>query len=350
MTVLSNNDPRDVYWQAQCMFLLREYHRAAYIIRSRGLDKRNLLCHYLAAECLTEAKEYQEALDILNSVDCEVLAKNMGTGRKDESSVGEDPVFDEPNTSDVLASIYFLKGKILEAMDNRILAMDCYVQALHRSVYCSEALDALVQHEMLMAWEEKELMQHIPMEQQCSEAERRILKRLYESKLKKYYESVAPQTNIEQTPIGTISTDLLHELTEKLKNSKNIESNKAAAAASSLPKNFTTPLPNKIMSPANKILDEIKNTPSYLIQSSLSRATSFQGSGGGGGGGVSGGSASRLETPYRINRPISMQSPSAINIQNCSDRLDNCVDLVVSKAEKYFYNCDYKKCMKVIDE
>lgn len=353
VTVLSNYDPRDVYWQAQCMFLLREYHRAAYIIRSRGLDKRNLLCHYLAAECLTEAKEYQEALDILNSSDCEVLANSLGTGRKDESTFGEDPVYDEPNKSDVLASIYFLKGKILEAMDNRILAMDCYVQALHRSVYCSEALDALVQHEMLMAWEEKELMQHIPMDQQCSEAERKILKRLYESKLKKYYESIAPRTNIEQTPIGTMSTDLLHELTEKMKNSKNIESNKTApAAASSLPKCFTTPIPNKIMSPANKILDEIKNSPSYLIQSSLSRASSILGSGGGGtgSGGGGGSAAARQETPYRINRPISMKSPSAINFQSCIDRLDSCVDLVVSKAEKFFYNCDYKKCMQIIDE
>ncbi|XP_038122954.1 cell division cycle protein 16 homolog [Culex quinquefasciatus] len=343
VTVMSNNDPRDVYWQAQCMFLLREYHRAAYVIRSRGLDKRNLLCHYLAAECLAEAKEYQEALDVLNGVSCETLANNMaGPGLGRNESVEGVAVFDEPNKCDVLASIYFLKGKILEAMDNRILAMDCYVQALHKSVYCSEALDALVQHEMLMAWEEKELMQHIPMDQQCTEPERKILKVLYESKLKKYYESIAPQTNIEQTPVGSMSTNLLHELTEKMKNSKNIESNKAAAAASSLPKCFTTPVPNKIMSPANKILDEIRNTPSYLIQSSLSRV-SVLGSGGG--------TASKQETPYRISRPpVSVQSPSAIAIGNCFDRLDGCVDLVVSKAEKFFYNCDYKKCMKVIDE
>ncbi|XP_058456393.1 cell division cycle protein 16 homolog [Malaya genurostris] len=350
VTVLSNNEPKDVYWQAQCMFLLREYHRAAYIIRSRGLDKQNLLCHYLAAECLAEAKEYQEALDVLNSVDCEALANSPANASNRDDSVARDGlVFEEPNKSDLLGSIYFLKGKILEAMDNRVLAMDCYVQALHKSVYCSEALDALVQHEMLMAWEEKELMQHIPMEQQCSEAERKILKRLYESKLKKYYESIAPQTNAEQTPVGTMSTVLLHELTEKMKNSKNIECNKAAAEVSSLPKCFTTPVPNKIMSPANKILDELKNSPSYLIQSSLPRASSVLGSGGCAS--VGGSAHSKpADTPYRINRPISMQSPSAINIQSCFDRLENCVDLVVSKAEKFFYNCDYKKCMKIIDE
>ncbi|XP_058839039.1 cell division cycle protein 16 homolog [Topomyia yanbarensis] len=348
VTVLSNNEPKDVYWQAQCMFLLREYHRAAYVIRSRGLDKQNLLCHYLAAECLAEAKEYQEALDVLNSVDCEVLANSIANvSQRDDSSTRNSLVFEEPNKSDLLGSIYFLKGKILEAMDNRVLAMDCYVQALHKSVYCAEALDALIQHEMLMAWEEKELMQHIPLEQQCSEAESKILKRLYESKLKKYYESIAPQTNLEQTPVGTMSTNLLHELTEKMKNSKNIESNKSAATASALPKCFTTPVPNKIMSPANKILDELKNSPSYLIQSSLSKASSVVGSGGAGGGNAN---SKPADTPYRINRPVSMQSPSAINVQSCFDRLESCVDLVVSKAEKFFYNCDYKKCIKVIDE
>ena len=48
-----------------------------------------------------------------------------------------------------------MKGKIFEAMDNRGLAMDYYVQALHKSVYLYESLEALVQHEMLMAWEGK---------------------------------------------------------------------------------------------------------------------------------------------------------------------------------------------------
>lgn len=46
-------------------------------------------------------------------------------------------------------------------MDNRGLAMDYYVQALHKSVYCFEALEALVQHEMLMAWEGEAFIKEI---------------------------------------------------------------------------------------------------------------------------------------------------------------------------------------------
>lgn len=73
-------------------------------------------------------------------------------------------------------------------MDKRTLAIDCYILALQKSVYLTEALDALFNHEMLMAWEEKDLIQHImPIQQHGNEADLRILKHLYESKLKKYY-------------------------------------------------------------------------------------------------------------------------------------------------------------------
>lgn len=73
-------------------------------------------------------------------------------------------------------------------MDKKALAIDCYIQALQKSVYLNEALDALMQHEMLMAWEEKDLIQNImPLPINGNEADLKILKHLYESKLKKYY-------------------------------------------------------------------------------------------------------------------------------------------------------------------
>lgn len=79
-------------------------------------------------------------------------------------------------------------------MDKRALAIDCYIQALQKSVYLTEALDALMQHEMLMAWEEKDLIQHImPAAQPGNEADLKILKHLYESKIKKYYTATGAQ-------------------------------------------------------------------------------------------------------------------------------------------------------------
>lgn len=42
---------------------------------------------------------------------------------------------------------------MLEAMDNRGLASDCYKQALICDVHCYEAFEALIQHNMLTAIE-----------------------------------------------------------------------------------------------------------------------------------------------------------------------------------------------------
>lgn len=176
------------------MYHLGEYHRAAHIIKLRGYESTNLLCHYLAAECIFEAKEYPAALEIFSLIDLD-SANTTAYATGDDTSVlmfaGLDET-DGPSKTEIMASISFLRGNVLEAMDNRQLAMDCFVQALHLSVYCTEALDALVQHEMLLASEEQDLINHLPFEQQCSEAEAKVLRKLYEAKLKKYYEPMLP--------------------------------------------------------------------------------------------------------------------------------------------------------------
>lgn len=46
-----------------------------------------------------------------------------------------------------------LRGQIYEAMDNRTIAMECFREALRQDVYCYEAFDLLVNHQMLSAQE-----------------------------------------------------------------------------------------------------------------------------------------------------------------------------------------------------
>ncbi|KAG8310648.1 anaphase promoting complex subunit cdc16 [Homalodisca vitripennis] len=75
---MSGGDPRDWYWVAQCMYRSRQYHRAAILIRNKGLDKTQPLCQWLAGLCLLEAKQYNDALLILSN-DEEVLGTNRST-------------------------------------------------------------------------------------------------------------------------------------------------------------------------------------------------------------------------------------------------------------------------------
>ena len=77
VTVMSDYDPNDIYWQAQCLFLLKEYHRAAHVIQFHELEKTNINCYYLAIESLFEAKEFNEALGVMNCIEVEDLGTNL---------------------------------------------------------------------------------------------------------------------------------------------------------------------------------------------------------------------------------------------------------------------------------
>lgn len=206
------------------------------------------MCHYLVVESLLEAKEYQEALNILNTIDIDDLINTMLNTTQENTKIDHFG-FDKSMKNEILASVSFLRGKVLESMDNRTMAMDCYVQALQKSVYCTEALDALVQHEMLMAWEERELMQHLPLKQQCSPSEYKIIEQLYESKLKKYYDSVYPQQNAEQTPIGNFGA--IRQFSNKIQVEKDIPTQLKTDSFTTSSRLFTPTMQN-IMSPANK--------------------------------------------------------------------------------------------------
>jgi len=87
VAVMSKYYPKDVYQMAQCMFMLKEYNRAAHIIKSSGLEKTNLLCLTLLIECLFDSKDYQEALNILNSVEIEDLNTSLHNETEIESLV-----------------------------------------------------------------------------------------------------------------------------------------------------------------------------------------------------------------------------------------------------------------------
>ncbi|XP_064615248.1 cell division cycle protein 16 homolog [Liolophura sinensis] len=83
-------------------------------------------------------------------------------------------------------SVNLLRGKIYEAMDNRNLAVECFREALRQDVYCFEAFDLLVNHHMLTAQEEKELLDTLPFDSQCPSEESELVKFLYTNSLKKY--------------------------------------------------------------------------------------------------------------------------------------------------------------------
>ncbi|KAJ0070144.1 hypothetical protein NL108_002451, partial [Boleophthalmus pectinirostris] len=179
---LSHEDPQDIYWLAQCLYLTSQYHRASHAIRSRKLDKMFGACQYLAARCHYAAKEFQQALDILD-VEEPVSKKLLEKGGKEETVTPDWGM----TPAAINSSICLLRGKIYDAMDNRPLATSSYKEALKLDVYCFEAFDLLTAHHMLTAQEEKDFLDSLPLNEQCTEEEEELLHFLFEHKLKKVH-------------------------------------------------------------------------------------------------------------------------------------------------------------------
>ncbi|XP_033226801.1 cell division cycle protein 16 homolog isoform X2 [Belonocnema kinseyi] len=199
---LSNGSPKDVCMLAQCMFSLKQYHRAAHLIRSRGLEKKDVMCHYLAVRSLLEANEFTEALQVINEFEICNNMSQLSTSFADHANV-----FDAPKN--VQSAILYVKGRVYEAMDNRAMATDCYKQSLQCDVFSYQSFEALVQNQMLSAAEEKELLESLPLSEQCSEAEAEFLRLLYDSKLKKYQEPTESQAVASCGVMGVLVTDRL---------------------------------------------------------------------------------------------------------------------------------------------
>ncbi|XP_077987958.1 cell division cycle protein 16 homolog [Glandiceps talaboti] len=193
---LSNGNIEDIYWIAHCLYLTGQYHRAAYALKSRKFDKSNLACRYLAARCHFECKEYQEALDILDMID--FTARTPSKHKKEDTKALSFFDVGIPKHK-VKGSIRLLQGKVYEAMNNRALAAASYKMALHLDVYCYEAFDLLVRHNMLTSKEEQELLESLPFAEQCTEEDLELTKYMYESKLSKFSkpDTLSPQPSTE---------------------------------------------------------------------------------------------------------------------------------------------------------
>ena len=83
-----------------------------------------------------------------------------------------------------MVALLVLKGKVLDALDNREHASEFFTEALNVDPYCQEALHSLTKHQMLSAEKEQKLIESIMFED--DEEDKELLKFLYSIGLKKY--------------------------------------------------------------------------------------------------------------------------------------------------------------------
>eukprot|EP00090_Calanus_glacialis_P007311 TRINITY_DN15756_c0_g1_i1.p1 TRINITY_DN15756_c0_g1~~TRINITY_DN15756_c0_g1_i1.p1 ORF type:complete len:616 (-),score=231.15 TRINITY_DN15756_c0_g1_i1:943-2790(-) len=168
LVTLSMSTPKDMHMLAHCLLLTKQYHRASHLVVSNKLHTTHMGCCYMAAKALHMAGEQEEALLVLE---------------EGEEMLKEEELQKEIEDQTTVSSIYLLKGYILEALDNRPMAAEAFQAALRADVFCQEAFEALVGHQMLTAEEERELLHSLPFQDQ---EDPDLASFLYSSSLKKY--------------------------------------------------------------------------------------------------------------------------------------------------------------------
>ena len=183
--------------------------------------QKYLICKHLAAQSLYHAQMYSEALSLLeiefnwkeSPAELALFGKNLSIPRPKNVNMFSNTLPEHVELKllsmfQVCSSLYLLRGKIHEAMDNRIPAIGDFKMALKLDVYCIEAYELLVRHEMLTPEEgentkyisdrsncifyymnvEQDLLDLVPFEEQCTtfEGEAAVIKALYHDQIKKY--------------------------------------------------------------------------------------------------------------------------------------------------------------------
>jgi len=166
LVTLSMSAPGDVHLLAHCLLLTKQYHRASHLVTSTNMHLTHMGCSYVAARALHLAEQYEKALEVLE--EGEEIIKEVNLNDEDKKTV---------------SSIYLLKGYIYEALDNREKAAEAFQAALKADVFCHEAFEALVGHQMLTTEEERELLDSLPFQEQ---EDPDLAFFLYSSSLKKY--------------------------------------------------------------------------------------------------------------------------------------------------------------------
>ena len=222
---LSKGNPGDVMRLAECLIIEKQYHRASHLLKSYNLDASDLRGCYLAAKAAYEAKELEEANMIMElggsmiemekqsiaeyckkngkpktpSVSVTPITSNFSTRIEKEKVINPmDPnanldsgMLESEKIAELrctLGAIFLLRGRILESLDNRILAADAFKEAVRIDVFCHEAFEALIKHQILTADEEQDLLLSMPFDIQCEgdKSEQELFKFLHQMSLKKY--------------------------------------------------------------------------------------------------------------------------------------------------------------------
>ena len=196
---LSCGDPADLATYASLLHANGQHQRAAHILLSSPLLGQSAALRYLAAKCHVALHEWEEALLVLRPPPDELQ--------------GDPDLTDSlkcPEIGDVRSASLLVQAEAHEGLGSLPDAATCYKEALAADVFCEEALERLCSHHCLSAEEEKALLASLPFRRQCSVDEEKMLRLLYQAKMRHHRrEDLPSQCSKEPLQLLATNTDVV---------------------------------------------------------------------------------------------------------------------------------------------
>ncbi|KAI7855427.1 ApcC hetero-tetramer Cut9-Hcn1 [Circinella umbellata] len=174
LTALSD-DTNDVYFLAQAYYQSQEYERALDLLNKKKTLNKSVQCRYLAGLCAIGLENWHDALDYLGP-DNPFADKNAHLLMYDDSRRG----------NRVLESMMcYARGNAYLQLKEIDKAKSCFKEALKVDVKCYDALDALIEYNMLDERSEWEFIMTLPYDEHCG-SDSDLFRSLYMLQLKRY--------------------------------------------------------------------------------------------------------------------------------------------------------------------
>ncbi|KAI9248051.1 hypothetical protein BDA99DRAFT_525630 [Phascolomyces articulosus] len=223
LTAISD-DTNDVYFLAQAYYQSQEYERALDLLNKKKTLNKSVQCRYLAGLCAIGLENWHDALDYLGP-DNPFADKNAHLLMYDDSRRGNRVVTDITKLDGASDGLIKLESMMCYARGNAYLqlkdidkAKSCFKEALRVDVKCYDALDALIQYNMLEEKIEWEFIMTLPYDEHCG-SDSDLFRSLYMLQLKRYSHTAdiqLAQKKAEEDHCLKKSLDVMHSTARTL--------------------------------------------------------------------------------------------------------------------------------------
>eukprot|EP00899_Mesostigma_viride_P002645 jgi/Mesvir1/12381/Mv00559-RA.3 len=215
---LSGGCPQDVFLLVQAYMYGRQHRRALHLIRAWSAERAQplapgdeLALRYLAAKCLVECGQWEECLSLLDGV--EVPAPDQGgpSAQGPKGGVRGTPapsIWVEAETAlpgealNLRAALCYLRGQAYDALSNRAKATHWFKAAVKADPFCYQAVEKLLEHQLLTAEQEQQLFESLDRSSPMAE----WLVSLYTCKRKKYNQLDTFEATVRSLETGQAGT------------------------------------------------------------------------------------------------------------------------------------------------